>query len=146
MRNAPSVIYPVGRPFFFGLALLAFALAGLAVIMIWALIPVEARRAQAALMPALAIWALWTVWAASTWWRSPEGRLEWRAQGADGTGWVWHPVVSPPVRLQGVPELMLDLQQVVLVRLDGRWIWLEARHGAASWWSLRRALLATAPA
>lgn len=151
MRNAPSVIHPVGRPVFFGLALAGLALAALAVIVAWALTPVAAERAQPAMLAALTAWGLWSAWAAAAWWRSPEGRLEWRgpagtdAGGIDG-GWFWHGAAPTPGRLHRAPELMLDLQRVALVRLDGRWIWLEARHGAPSWWSLRRALLAAAPA
>lgn len=149
MRNAPSVIHPVGRSFFLGLLLVCLALAAVAVVAVWALTPVGAQRGQPALVAALVACVLWGAWASVCWWRSPEGRLEWRDRGsyADGIegGWFWHGAAPQPRLLHRAPELVLDLQRVVLVRLDGRWIWLEARYGAASWWDLRRALLASAP-
>jgi len=149
MRNAPSVIHPVGRPFFLGLVLVCLALAALAVIAVWVLTPVEAQRGRPVLVAALVACALWGAWAAVGWWRSPEGRLEWRGRGTHAAGvaggWFWHGAAPQPRPLHRVPEVVLDLQRAVLVRLDDQWIWLEARHGATSWWGLRRALLASAP-
>lgn len=147
MRNAPSVVYPVGRSSFYGMLLVMAGAVALTVMALWTWTPVAADRARPVMAAALVAWGLWCVWAASGWWRSPRGTLEWRAGDAAGA-WLWQEAGKAPQRLTCAPEAVLDLQRVLLVRLDdGRWLWLEAgRDGSPHWWDLRRALLASVPA
>lgn len=145
MRDAPSVSYPVGRSAFFGLVLLALGILGLAVLLAWAVTPVAEGRAGPALLVGVTGWAGWLAWAWASWRASPRGRIEWRA-GATGTGgaWYWCPDDRRPLRLRAPPEPVWDVYWAVLVRLEGRWAWLEAGDDGARWWALRRALLAAA--
>jgi hypothetical protein len=146
MRNAPSVMYPVGRCAFAGQLLLVLAAAVTAALWGWHESGVDTRLWFAALAGAL----LWLVWALRTWWRAPTGQLHWdalasglqsTAAGAwfwlDNTGLVSHPVL-------GV-EQVLDLQRVVLLRLRSvtsapRWVWAQQPSDPARWLDLRRAL------
>lgn len=150
MRNAPSVIYPVGRCAFHGRVLLALGLsAALALgLLCW-------------LSPALTIgWGvagamLCLIWAGSavqSWRRLPVGLLHWDARamamrpGGGGGRWRWQGDGSESVDLARV-EWMVDAGAVLLVRLHGegvrgRWVWLEAGRAPSRWDDLRRALMA----
>ena len=136
MHGAPSVIYPVGRSRFAGVALLMAWTAGAAGLLAWR-VQVDARAftvfvaSAAVLLPGVA--ALWG------WLRSPTGTLAW-----DGTGWTW--TAGPATSEAGVPEVVLDFQRWILVRWSGegsRWLWLE-RTDRAPWASLRRAVYSRA--
>ncbi len=151
MRNAPSVIYPVGRCRFHFLMVLLLAWPGPVVGALWWTTasarpgPVNALICAAGAL----LWVAWVVCAALSWWRAPTGRLQWDAQARSGSGaWRWHGSAHPQPHqeLPGV-ELMVDLQSWMLLRLHGeasgarrRWMWLERARDPLRWRDLRRAL------
>jgi hypothetical protein len=158
MRNAPSVMYPVGRCRFHAGVLLVLGALALAVLLRWGWpwLPVQAARPGSWAVGGVGA-LLWLLWAAGAWvgWRRARGgQLHWDAQAASpteaGAGlWRWrtgaHDDGVPLARVQAI----LDLQRLALLRLHplqgpGRWIWVEAGRDPARWNDLRRALRATA--
>ena len=146
MRNAPSVMYPVGRCAFHGGLLLVLAAAVAASLWGWRGSGVEPRLWLVALAGA----CLWLAWAVLAWWRSPAGRLHWDAQAAgsqntEAGAWFWlDSAGSAPQPVLGL-EMALDLQHVVLLRLHAvtqvpRWLWVQRPSDPARWLDLRRAL------
>jgi hypothetical protein len=146
MRNAPSVMYPVGRCAFHGQLLMLLAGAVAASLWGWRGSGVDTRLWLLALAGAL----LWLSWALRAWWRSPSGHLHWdgRAAGLQNTetgAWFWLDSVGlEPQRVLGVAQA-LDLQWVVLLRLRSaaavpRWVWVQRPSDPARWLDLRRAL------
>jgi hypothetical protein len=146
MRNAPSVMYPVGRCAFHVKLLLVLAAVVAASLWGWRGSGVDMRLWLTTLVGAL----LWLVWALRTWWRSPTGHLHWDAlapglQSTEAGAWFWLDsagLASQPVL--GV-EQALDLQRVVLLRLRStasvpRWVWVQQPSDPARWLDLRRAL------
>lgn len=159
MRNAPSVLYPVGRCRFYAGALLVLGCLALGVLVSWwwTLLPlrVEGPPGHGAGVSAgaagAAAWLGWALFAWRSWHRTPQGLLQWDALGAAPLGagvWRWcsaaHEGGAPLQRV----ELVLDLQQRALLRLRNpdamhRWVWVEAGRDPARWSDLRRALRAT---
>lgn len=146
MRNAPSVMYPVGRCAFHGQLLLALAVIVAASLWGWRGSGVDPLLWLITLAGAL----LWLAWALRAWWRSPVGRLHWDAQATglqntEAGAWFWLDSAGlAPQPLLGV-ETALDLQRVVLLRLRSvaavpRWVWLQQPSDPARWLDLRRAL------
>jgi len=146
MRNAPSVMYPVGRCAFHAKFLLVIGSVVAASLWGWRDSGVDIQLWLATLMGAL----LWLAWALRTWWRSPTGQLHWDAlapdlQNTEAGAWFWlHSagVASQPVL--GV-SMALDLQRVVLLRLRSAgpvpsWVWVQQDSDPARWLDLRRAL------
>lgn len=153
MRNAPSVLYPVGRCAFY-----ARWLSGLGALGLLALAGgwwVSGNTSWAAGVPWLGavLWLSWIGFATWSWQRTPEGLLQWDALADSATGqplagaWVW----SSEAYQDGVTLLrvdtVLDLQSLVLLRLHypdaaSSWAWVERTREPARWNELRRALVA----
>jgi hypothetical protein len=81
---------------------------------------------------------VFSVWLLATWWQTPEGHMSW-----DGLFWT----LSLKGKMAAVnPELVLDLQVVILLRLiepDGvhvSWVWLDRASNPIRWMALRRAV------
>ncbi|MFP5467150.1 MAG: hypothetical protein ACLGG8_06425 [Gammaproteobacteria bacterium] len=146
MRHAPSVIHPVGRSSFQATLLLLLAVAALMLIFAWYVLVEDNARRWMGAGPAFVVWSLWCLWAYRVWWRSPVGRLEWRAGSDDDpqeAGWYWHAATRDTgLPLEGDPVQALVLSRVVLIRFPGLWLWLEEASGSRTWWPLRRALKA----
>lgn len=157
MRNAPSVIYPVGRCRLQVVLLGLLGLSALGLLVGWQFllnVPSGARLWVVWLAPVC--WASWLVWVAWDWCRSPVGRLQWDALApaaswmpADGQGaWRWLDTdAREATPLDGV-VLAIDMQHLVLLRLMGagqpaRWAWVERRRDPSRWNDLRRALRST---
>lgn len=166
MRNAPSVVYPVGRCRFYAALLVTLGVVTgvMLVVVCWPLLPHTAVGSTAppppsdkvaGLLGAL-LWLGWSGFAGFSWLRSPTGVLQWDAQAPDPgsrspakTGlWRW---TSAAYR-EGTPlkqvSLVLDLQSRLLIRLrntDGvhTWVWLAMSRDPGRWNDLRRALVAT---
>lgn len=145
MRNAPSVIFPVGRCPFWALLLGCFALLLAGVLALaWS----GLTRWQAIGL-ALAV-LLWWVVAARCVWRQPAGWLRFGGvhptQLLEDTAWAWQGEPGSDGIPVAAPRLVLDLQARLLLQVGGasgvpRWIWLEASRSPADWLALRRALL-----
>ena len=160
MRNAPSVMYPVGRCAFFGRLLAVLALlSAMALYVAWSESgekPVAGglTRAHGTLL-GVGLWLSWSGLAAWSWHRLPRGRLQWDAlapqpDGLRGPGaWRWHGSgLNQGEGLQGVGRV-LDLQDTVLLELRAqdrrrRWVWVERSSDPQHWDALRRALIAHA--
>jgi toxin CptA len=164
MRNAPSVVYPVGRCRFY--AALLSALGGLALV-VWLLVcwpllshgpssPVAPPSQADALIGWLGglLWMGWVAFAVASWRRSPTGQLQWDAHGSAQPGtqapgvWRWRSAAyRDGTPLQQV-SLALDLQSRMLLRLRNTdaahsWVWVEEGRDPGRWSDLRRALVAT---
>ena len=150
MRNAPSVIYPVGRSAFHGRVLCALGLSGaLALGLLGWLSPGWPVGWVAS---GCVVWLMWAGWAVRSWWYVPDAMLHWDARAAAAlpggrTGrWRWQLPESEPVDLTRV-EWLIDAGAVLLLRLHAegsraRWVWLEAGRAPSRWDELRRALTA----
>lgn len=146
MRNAPSVMYPVGRCAFHGQLLLVLASVVAASLWAWRDSGVDPGLWLVTLVGAL----LWLVWALLAWWRAPTGQLHWDAlapglQGIDAGAWFWHDCAAPAPQFVFGVEKALDLQRVVLLRLRSaglapRWVWVQQTSDPARWLDLRRSL------
>lgn len=147
MRNAPSVMYPVGRCAFHARTLLVVVAIVAAALLGWRVgSAVDTRLWLVTLLGAV----LWLAWALRAWWRSPVGRLHWDAQASNLSSgevgaWFWHagaaPDPQPLLRVEPAP----DLQQLRLLRLHAqksvlRWLWVQQTSDPARWLDLRRAL------
>lgn len=146
MRNAPSVMYPVGRCAFHGQLLLVLAVVVAASLWGWRGSGVDTRLWLLTLAAAL----VWWVWALRAWWQAPTGQLHWDAlacglQSTEAGAWFWLDSAGlAPQPVLGV-EQALDLQQVVLLRLRSgalvpRWVWLQQPSDPVRWLDMRRAL------
>lgn len=157
MRNAPSVVFPVGRCAFYAGLLCALAGLGLLVLLLWWW-PWLGAAADVPWLTRVAGWLgglLWLGWAGFAWrsWlNAPVGWLQWDALGAPVSGqtragvWHWHrDALADGAPLQQV-ERVLDLQSRMLLRVrnpDGahRWLWVECDSDPTRWNDLRRALV-----
>ncbi len=153
MRNAPSVLIPVGRSRFGPGVLAAAWLAGLALGVAWWL-----QAPAAGTWPGLsnaqtvmaALLALCGGWAWHSHRRACPGWLDW-----DGHSWCWITARGDyPVRV----EVAGDWQRLLLVRVqpqegpgsgfdaepgvgpEVQWLWLTPRGSPAHWRAIRRAL------
>lgn len=141
MRNAPSVLIPVGRSRFGACALALAWGVGLALWGAWWM-QVPDPTAWAGVSPAqLAMAGLLGVcgaWACHSQRRAARGLLDW-----NGQTWCW-------ATAQGACEARVavtcDLQRWLLVRLEPadssgvQWLWLAPRGGAQHGLAVRRAL------
>ncbi len=136
-RHAPAVSYALGRSRFLAALLGLVWLLGLAVTLAWWQVaaghPGPWLGAVAVLLAGLV--------AVQGWWRQPLGRLSW-----DGQRWAWQDARAPA----GVPlwpQPVLDLQRMLLIRLQGaagvpQWVWADAATEPGRWLDFRRALFA----
>jgi len=134
---APPVVYPVGRSARATVFVAVLCIVALALNVAWSLAGANASPEWAWVILASATAAL--VW---HWARPTRGQIEW-----DG-GWLWRSSAYPQGTPLHWPEVVLDAQQLMLVRLrnaDGAiWtLWLDASTQPQYWLDLRRALLAT---
>ena len=147
MYSAPSVTFPVGRCRFYAWLLMALAVASAFVLGVWAALVQSGPQGAWG----LALWALWSAFAAGSWWRSPVGQLRWEpgvaAQRVEPPGgWWWRSATSPhgvPLR-QGTKGV--DMQSHGLLSLRSadaltRWVWVERARDPMRWPDLRRALM-----
>jgi hypothetical protein len=151
MRNAPSVMYPVGRCAFYARLLAGLGLLGLLGLAAGA----WGARAPSGIMQFLAggvLWLLWLGFVVWSWRRTPVGQLHWDAQSqgvvpeSKPGAWRWRSEAHQEVDMLQRVELLLDLQRLVLIRLrhpDGAtsWVWAEKARDPARWDDLRRALV-----
>jgi toxin CptA len=150
MRNAPSVMFPVGRCGFYAGLLVLLAVLGAWVMGAWWWTTTDLRAAW--MVPAGAmLWLAWVAFAVWSWRRSPTGQLRWDALSAgeeSAGGWLWYSAsCAEGAPLQRV-EVMLDLQNLALLRLHNadalaRWVWVERARDPVRWNDLRRALAST---
>ena len=137
MSRAPSVSYPVER----GLAVTVLLAT------VWALAAaLNLAWLQAAGSGDSAPWwglgclALATPGLLLYWRRVPAGELSW-----DGEQWLWTSSAYPAGVYLKRPQIVLDLQGVVIARTRnsagaGWTLWLEARSNPTAWHGLRLAL------
>lgn len=155
MRNAPSVIYPVGRCAFYARLLQGIGVLGGLVLAAGALTVARPAAHIADLLVGVSLWLLWLGFAAWSWRRTPVGQLHWDAlaggAGPEGRAgaWRWHSDACQDGALLQRVEPMLDLQSRMLLRLRNpdaptSWVWVEQRRDPARWDDLRRALQAHA--
>ena len=76
------------------------------------------------------------------WLRSPIGVLKW-----DGQEWQWQSAGYQSPTTLDAPQAVLDLQNLLLVRMHNRagapwWVWADAGSDPVRWLDLRRALYA----
>ncbi len=76
------------------------------------------------------------------WQRSPIGQLRW-----DGRHWAWESPVYQGGSTLEAPQVVLDLQSAVLIRLSNPagaswWLWAERGLDLSRWLDLRRAIYA----
>jgi hypothetical protein len=151
MRNAPSVVFPVGRSAFYGRVLVFLGALALLVLGGWGL----SQRSVPDLLPVgftgILMWVLWAAWAWRGWRLSPVGLLQWDANASPvdeplrAGAWRWTSAVSGDGVLLLAVERALDLQSRVLLRLrcadrSGLWVWVERSGDPLRWNDLRRAL------
>jgi len=140
--KAPPVIYPVGRSFWAASTMvLGWAAAfGVTWAWTWAAGPGDSAPTWgwASLLPA----SLVLVW---HWRRAPIGRLSW-----DGQHWLWVSRAYPVGTPLSPPQVLIDLQRVIVVRMSNPAgaaliLWLEARQERQRWLDMRRAIHARPP-
>lgn len=139
LHSAPSVIYPLGRSRFLGWLLgLAWGVTALVTGAWWVSAAAADHRpwlGLTALLLAGGVMAL-------GWQRSPVGQLSW-----DGQHWAWESAGYLGGGTLAPPQVVLDLQSAVLLRLDNRagaswWLWAERTTLPPRWLDLRRAIYA----
>lgn len=137
--HAPPVSYAVGRSLWvLGMLMGCWVLAALVTVGWWQL------AAPGHVGPWLGTAALvlsggGAVWG---WQRSPTGVLQW-----DGQDWHWQSAGYQSPTTVDAPEPVLDLQNLLLVRMHNRagapwWVWAHAASDPVHWLDLRRALYA----
>lgn len=137
MHSAPSVSYPVGRSLFSGLLALALWLVAAVLWMSWLMLSADWGLRHGVAATALVASGLCAIRA---WRTAAVGELHW-----DGRAWRWS-----GVPLQGLPAVVFDFQQRMLVqwrRPGGEpslWLWLERSGRPPRWDDLRRAVYSRA--
>lgn len=151
MRNAPSVVFPVGRCAFYGWLLVALGTLGLLVLSGWWLTSERTPAAIAVGAIGGTLWLLWTCLARHDWRMSPVGLLQWDALATRldnpmlAGAWIWCTESSGQGRPLLSVGVAVDLQRLVLLRLrypdsTSRWVWVERSLDPLRWNDLRRAL------
>jgi hypothetical protein len=139
MRNAPSVLIPVGRSRLGAGVCAAAWLAGLALGLAWwwhAPAPGAGLSGAQVVLAGLLIACGLLAWYSLC--RTPAGLLD-----GDGHGWVWS---TADGECAAQVRVVADWQRVLLLRLapeDGsgvQWLWLTPRAGPDHWRAVRRAL------
>ncbi len=135
MHNAPAVAFPVGRSHF-QVWLMAASLGCVSLVVVGWSASVDAVGWPQGLACGLTVGI--TVAMLRSWWRAPQGQLIW-----DGRVWK---LALPAASMQVQPELVLDWQAALLLRLGEpetnhlTWVWLERSACAPNWLALRRAV------
>lgn len=135
MHNAPSVSFPVGRSHFQGRLLASLVCLGLLTLASWSFQSKILGWRHGLAACSLVLISVWVAW---SWWRTHIGSFSW-----DGV--AWHLAVGTRSALV-LPEIVLDLQSAVLLRLqvvDGKgvaWVWLDRVSSPVRWMALRRAV------
>lgn len=136
MHNAPAVSFPVGRSHFQGAFVGSISACGALAVSAWSL-QVDTLGWRQAL--AAGLWLTTSMIVGWSWWQTATSSLSW-----DGFAWHWTEGERSVVKL---PELVLDLQFAVLLRLRGAddsddvaWVWLDRVSNASRWMALRRAI------
>jgi hypothetical protein len=133
--------YPAEPSWLAGLAMAALWLAAAAVTLAWATL----AAAQAAALLGL-IGLLLSGLAMARYWRAgPRGQLLW-----DGEIWLWRSRAYPAGTEVECPEIVLDAQRLIVVRIRNlagasSVLCLQAHSDRRLWLDLRRALYARAP-
>lgn len=151
MHNAPSVMFPVGRCTWYGVALVLLCVTGACALLAWFWFEARQARAPWPGLAGAALWLSWTAFAVWTWRQAPAGHLRWSASERDDPDaregiWYWHgPTCPEGTALRGVKQVM-DLQVLALLHLheddaSAHWVWVERALDPARWNSLRRALV-----
>jgi len=135
MHSAPAVSYPVGRSRFQACLIGSLLVCGILTVSTWCL-QVDALGWRQWLALTLCLMTSWLAgWHG---WHTPKGSLAW-----DGVAWHW---AVGTQSLVVVPELVMDLQQLVLLRLRASndnhvtWVWLDRELNPPRWVALRRAI------
>lgn len=125
--------------------LAALALAGALVLVAWD--GLGTRAAHLSIVVALCLWVSAMAGATHFWWSHPRGVLQF-----DGQAWTFNRVAPPssvPLALAAPPEVLLDLQAYLWVRIlpvghSPLWLWLERSSQSERWVDLRRAVYSRA--
>jgi toxin CptA len=137
LHNAPSVSYPLGRSRFLGCLLLgAWLVAAGVSLWWWRTAPPGDWRPWVGCLS----WLLAGLAMAAGWHRSPVGALHW-----DGELWFWESQACRDGSALAPPVVAIDLQTVMLLRLDNPagavwWLWAERATWPERWLDLRRAV------
>ncbi len=137
--HAPPVSYPVGRSLWvLGMLMGCWVLAA-SVTAAWWHSAAPGHAGPWLGVAALVLSGGCAVWG---WLRSPTGVLQW-----DGQDWQWQSVGYQSPTTVDAPEPVLDLQNLLLVRMHNRagapwWVWADAASDPLHWLDLRRALYA----
>ena len=145
-RSPPSVVYPLARSRVLGALLVAILGMGGVVLTAWV---VHGRGSGVVGWPAAAVWAAALAGVAHFWWNQPQGSLHW-----DGRSWTMDiasseaPSAAAAI-LSAPPEVLLDLQSHLWVKVCPRpgtpaWIWLARSVQPERWMDLRRAVYSRA--
>lgn len=146
MRNAPSVLIPVGRSRFGACVLAAVWLVGLSLLVAWRL-QVPAPGPWVGLSGSQAVMAVLLVVCGLLAWRHHR-RAGVGLLDGDGQHWWW---ITAAGECAAQVRVMVDVQRVLLVRLvpeDGsgvQWLWLVRRGNPEHWRAVRRALYFRGP-
>jgi len=135
--KAPTVVYPVGRSRWAAVTMVLgwAAAAGVTLAWTWAAGPGDGAPAWG--WASLLLAGLALAWH----WRSaPSGQLAW-----DGHRWLWVSRAYPVGTPLSPPQVVIDLQGVIVVRMSNPagaalTLWLEARQEPGRWLDLRRAI------
>ncbi len=139
LHSAPPVSYPMGRSCFLGaLLLLAWCMCAVLMAAWWWFSAASDWRPWLGLAVLLGAGAI----LARGWQRSPVGQLSW-----DGQHWAWESPVYQGGSTLEAPQVVLDLQSAVLLRLNNPagaswWLWAESDGSLPRWLDLRRAVYA----
>lgn len=135
MHSAPAVSFPVGRSRFQAYLIGALVACGVVTVATWCWqVDALGWRQWLAVTSCLMTSGL----AGWQWWHTPKGSLTW-----DGA--AWYRAVGAQ-SLVVVPEVVMDFQQLVLLRLcasEGArtsWVWLDRELNPSRWLALRRAI------
>jgi hypothetical protein len=154
MRNAPSVVYPVGRCALYGRVLLVLGCASLLIWMGWGVS--ASMFDQWLFWLGGSVWLLWALCSGRAWAGTPEGLLQWDSLADPGAGpqrggaWIWSSASGSGGSVLRVVASVIDWQSGMLLRLAGpggatQWAWVERSRAPERWDDLRRALLASGP-
>lgn len=135
MHNAPAVGFPVGRSRFQGMLIAILSTLGVLTMFIWGWQSETLGWYPWLGLVGCLVTLFWMGW---QWWHGPVGQLSW-----DGSEWAWtvnHQTIVV------VPEVELDFQHVVLLRLclplnsSDSWVWIECAFCPSRWMALRRTI------